>query len=71
MQDQGGVPGGYRSGGNGAVWKKEEMDEPEKAAEPEKTGFRVLAVTACPTGIAHTYMAAENLEIQGKNWGFP
>lgn len=27
------------------------------------TGFpQVLAITACPTGIAHTYMAAENLE---------
>ncbi len=24
-------------------------------------GLRLLAVTACPTGIAHTYMAAENL----------
>lgn len=49
--------------------KKEEMDEPEKVAEPEKTGFRVLAVTACPTGIAHTYMAAENLENTGKKLG--
>lgn len=49
--------------------KKEEMDEPEKAAEPEKTGFHVLAVTACPTGIAHTYMAAENLENTGKKLG--
>lgn len=28
----------------------------------EKSGYRVLAVTACPTGIAHTYMAAEALE---------
>lgn len=28
----------------------------------EKAGYRVLAVTACPTGIAHTYMAAEALE---------
>ncbi len=31
-----------------------------KAASPDK-GYRVLAVTACPTGIAHTYMAAEAL----------
>ena len=30
------------------------------------SGYRVLAVTACPTGIAHTYMAAENLENTGK-----
>ena len=25
-------------------------------------GYRILAVTACPNGIAHTYMAAENLQ---------
>ena len=29
----------------------------------------MLAVTACPTGIAHTYMAAENLENTGKKLG--
>lgn len=34
-------------------------------------GYRVLAVTACPTGIAHTYMAAENLENTGKKLGIP
>ncbi|AXK33886.1 PTS fructose transporter subunit IIC [Streptomyces armeniacus] len=33
-------------------------DETGKEAEP---GLRLLAVTACPTGIAHTYMAAEKL----------
>ena len=33
------------------------------------SGYRVLAVTACPTGIAHTYMAAENLENMGKKLG--
>ena len=33
------------------------------------SGYRVLAVTACPTGIAHTYMAAENLENTGKKLG--
>lgn len=27
---------------------------------------KIVAVTACPTGIAHTYMAAENLEMAGK-----
>ena len=29
----------------------------------------VLAVTACPTGIAHTFMAAENLSQKAKNKG--
>ncbi len=32
-------------------------------------GYRLLAVTACPTGIAHTYMAAENLENTAKSMG--
>ena len=35
----------------------------------DDTHYRVLAVTACPTGIAHTYMAAENLENTGKKLG--
>ncbi|HIR02585.1 MAG: fructose-specific PTS transporter subunit EIIC [Acutalibacteraceae bacterium] len=42
-----------------------------QAAQPQKEGFRVLAVTACPTGIAHTYMAAEALEKAGKEMGYP
>ncbi|MGW7378768.1 PTS fructose transporter subunit IIABC [Streptomyces sp. NPDC054794] len=31
--------------------------------------FRVVAVTSCPTGIAHTYMAAESLENAGHEAG--
>ena len=31
--------------------------------------MRLVAVTACPTGIAHTYMAAEQLEKTGKKLG--
>ncbi|MCF3136158.1 PTS fructose transporter subunit IIABC, partial [Streptomyces olivochromogenes] len=31
--------------------------------------FRVVAVTSCPTGIAHTYMAAESLENAGREAG--
>ena len=37
----------------------------------EKSGYRILAVTACPTGIAHTYMAAEALEKAGQKLGLP
>ena len=47
-------------------------DEPQEApkAAPEADGrIKVLAVTACPTGIAHTYMAAEALEKAGKKLG--
>lgn len=39
--------------------------------EPKKEGYRILAVTACPTGIAHTYMAAEALEKAGEKMGYP
>ena len=31
---------------------------------------RIIGVCPCPAGIAHTYMAAENLERQGKKLGF-
>ena len=31
--------------------------------------MNIVAVTACPTGIAHTYMAAEQLEKTGKSLG--
>lgn len=31
--------------------------------------MKFVAVTACPTGIAHTYMAAENLEKTAKELG--
>ena len=40
----------------------QEVGGTEQKPVEEKTGYRVLAVTACPTGIAHTYMAAEALE---------
>ena len=53
--------------------KKESEKYPEEKVEeqPKKEGYRVLAVTACPTGIAHTYMAAEALEKAGKKMGYP
>ena len=39
----------------------------KEAAQKEFTGtYRLLAVTACPTGIVHTYMAAEALEEKTK-----
>ena len=34
--------------------------------EAEADQFKILAVTSCPTGIAHTYMAAEGLEKAAK-----
>ena len=40
----------------------EEYGEEKQTQDQPEEGYRVLAVTACPTGIAHTYMAAESLE---------
>ena len=46
-------------------------DEEVKPAENEAPkGYRILGVTACPTGIAHTYMAAEALEKKAKEMGY-
>ena len=48
----------------------EKFPEEEKKEEKQERGtYHVLAVTACPTGIAHTYMAAEALEKAGKKLG--
>lgn len=44
-------------------------DEEERMENTKKTGTRILAVTGCPTGIAHTYMAAESLEKKAKALG--
>ena len=49
--------------------KEKEKFETEKIEEKNEEGYRVLAVTACPTGIAHTYMAAESLEEKAKQMG--
>lgn len=60
------------------------IDAQERAKYPEETpedtvvtaqaapkGYRILAVTACPTGIAHTYMAAEALGKAGAAMNCP
>ncbi|WP_225822388.1 PTS fructose transporter subunit IIABC [Streptomyces naphthomycinicus] len=45
--------------GNGAGGTADDGERP----------FRIVAVTSCPTGIAHTYMAAESLENAGRDAG--
>lgn len=45
--------------------EQEKYPDTTPSEHAKKDGFRVLAVTACPTGIAHTYMAAEALEKAG------
>lgn len=37
--------------------------------ENQNGGYELLGITGCPTGIAHTYMAAEGLENAGKETG--
>ncbi len=52
--------------------RKEAEKYPEqKEVQAKKDGYRILAVTACPTGIAHTYMAAEALQKAGEDMGIP
>ena len=48
--------------------EKEEQKETE-IKEPEENQKKILAVTGCPTGIAHTYMAAESLEKKAAELG--
>lgn len=48
---------------------KDANNEPKKE-EKVSSGAFIVAVTACPTGIAHTYMAAEALEKKGKELGY-
>lgn len=40
-----------------------------KEETKQEQGYEILGITACPTGIAHTYMAAESLEAAGKEMG--
>ncbi|MGX7763589.1 PTS fructose transporter subunit IIABC [Streptomyces angustmyceticus] len=49
----------------------EPAPEPAPAPKPQPTPapFRIVAITSCPTGIAHTYMAAESLEKAGQAAG--
>ncbi|MGW4837997.1 PTS fructose transporter subunit IIABC [Streptomyces globisporus] len=43
--------------------------EPEAVEAAGSAPFRIVAVTSCPTGIAHTYMAAESLAAAGRAEG--
>ncbi len=54
-----------------AIDEEERKKYPEEAEEKtaDEGRIQVLAVTACPTGIAHTYMAAEALEKTAKKMG--
>ncbi|MDX1807050.1 MAG: fructose PTS transporter subunit IIA, partial [Paenisporosarcina sp.] len=55
--------------------KETEVDGPAEDVDSQQTpdavssSKKILAVTACPTGIAHTYMAAEKLKERAKELG--
>lgn len=54
---------------------KDEKEAAKEAKEKEpvevkKDDVFIVAVTACPTGIAHTYMAAEAIEKKAKELGY-
>ena len=55
------------------VKDEKEAAKEAKAKEPvevKKDDVFIVAVTACPTGIAHTYMAAEAIEKKAKELGY-
>ena len=48
------------------AWQAPAAAEPVKAAGQK----RIVAITACPTGVAHTFMAAEAIESEAKKRGW-
>ena len=49
--------------------KSKVQQEDKVHEEKNNNSYEILAITACPTGIAHTYMAAEALEKMGEELG--
>ncbi|MFC7994260.1 fructose-specific PTS transporter subunit EIIC [Streptomyces pilosus] len=78
-RDSGGTDGSRDSeGADGSRRSEDSVAAPAAASAGAATGttapepqrsFRIVAVTSCPTGIAHTYMAAESLENAGRDAG--
>lgn len=51
--------------------RDEEKEKPDlPAGDTDRSQTRIVAVTGCPTGIAHTYMAAEALEKKANELGY-
>ena len=50
--------------------EKSSENEGDTAVERADSEHYIVAVTGCPTGIAHTYMAAEALEKKAKELGY-
>lgn len=52
-----------------AKYGAEVMEKAPAANKAAERKFKIVAVTACPTGIAHTYMAAESMEQKAAEMG--
>ncbi|WP_093800445.1 fructose-specific PTS transporter subunit EIIC [Streptomyces sp. Wb2n-11] len=70
--EQAGVPARPAPGETPRRGADSDAPAPERTAAdapapPAVAPFKIVAVTSCPTGIAHTYMAAEALEQAGNN----
>ncbi|MFG2651006.1 fructose-specific PTS transporter subunit EIIC [Streptomyces sp. NPDC048436] len=65
------IRGNERAGGEQAARSAaEDPTDPQPEDDPAPAEpFRIVAVTSCPTGIAHTYMAAESLENAAREAG--
>ncbi|MFF7386136.1 fructose-specific PTS transporter subunit EIIC [Streptomyces griseoluteus] len=64
-QDTAAAPAAASAGAAAGSTAPEHPEAEATRARP----FRIVAVTSCPTGIAHTYMAAESLEKAGREAG--
>lgn len=53
-----------------AAESDKEEGKQDTSAQGSSSAKKILAVTGCPTGIAHTYMAAEALEKKAKELGY-
>jgi PTS system fructose-specific IIC component len=53
-----------------AVEKAQELTQVTEVAASATAGKKIVAITACPTGVAHTFMAAAALEDEGKRLGY-
>ncbi|MFG2603919.1 fructose-specific PTS transporter subunit EIIC [Streptomyces sp. NPDC048514] len=66
----GAATGGTASAASGSASAPETpVGAGSDGAESGGRPFRIVAVTSCPTGIAHTYMAAESLQNAGREAG--
>ena len=46
-----------------------EKEKPKKTFKPKKNGLKIIGVSACATGVAHTYMAQKSMQEVGSNLG--